>query len=831
MAFAALVSLAQTINLILNYHQSSIPTPFRNQIKSIHKNVSFLQAVLPDFPKTPTSLEYRIRDLAYKAEDVVEIVWSEKVRDSSRSKLKQADQNHEFLCYDFPDLEKVTKEVEAIVKEVRERNKEVVVGFDRESIDLKEKLLRDSSNLEVVPIVGMPGIGKTTLAKYTYEDGLIKMNFDVRGWVRVSQHYNLEQIVSSLGASIGLSSDAKVEMDDVYRNLFGRRYLIVLDDIWSVQAWYELKRMFPDNANKSRIMFTTRLLDLATSIGSDEGWIHRMHVLDEIFSWELLRNRIFGDKSCPSELEPLGRTVAAYCDGLPLAIVVISGLLAVDQKTVAAWEKVAQDVRSAISENNSQFDKILSLSYTHLPHHLRPLFLYLGSFPQDYEMPVSKLIKLWVAEGFLKQSGSNKSVEDIAEEYLEDLVKRNLVSVDKRKPNGRIKRLNLHDLMREMCIRKAQEHNFFLHVRCSPDQGAKILRRVSVTHSDLDFLYGSSIHTVICLCDRQRGKECSFDNCRLLRILDLIDAQEYFYKSDSSANSLPDHLFELFHLRYLALDYPFSIPAAISNLRNLQTLIIGSDNHLLKPVELPVEIWRLPQLRHILIASCVFPNEQGAVIALENLQTLYKAVNFVCSEKIVEKIPNLKKLGILYKVDDEKTYEKDYGLHNLASLQTLEDLKIEICNFPKEQPRLGPVFPKTLKNLTLSGLGLPWEDFEIVGSLPNLQVLKLRDEACIGETWKTADGGFYRLEYLLIDQSHFEKWITESSHFPRLKFLVLHLCWSLEEIPEDVGDIATLELIEVDDCNDCLVESAKTMQGYLDDMYGDSLVQVRFITG
>ncbi|XP_042005319.1 putative late blight resistance protein homolog R1A-10 [Salvia splendens] len=829
MAFAALVSLAQTINLILNYHQTSIPTPFRNQIKSIHKNASFLQAVLPDFPKTPSSLEHRIRDLAYKAEDVVEIVWSEKIRDSSKSKLKQANQNHENLRYDFPDLEKVTKEVESIVKEVRERHKEVVVGFDKESIEVKEKLLRDASNLEFVPIVGMPGIGKTTLAKYTYEDGLIKAYFDVTGWVRVSQHYNLDQIVSSLGASIGLSN-AKIEIDDVFRKLFGRRYLIVLDDVWSVEAWYKLKRMFPQNGNKSRIIFTTRLLDLATSIASYGGWIHHMQLLNEISSWELLRNRIFGDKPCPSELEPIGSAVAASCNGLPLAIVVISGLLAVDQKTVAAWEKVAQDVKSAISENDSQFDKILSLSYTHLPHHLRPLFLYLGSFPQDYEMPVSKLIKLWVAEGFLKQSGSNKSLEEIAEDYLEDLVKRNLVSAAKRRPDGRIKRFGLHDLMREMCIRKAQEYNFFLHVRGSLDQGAKILRRVSVTNSDLDFLYGSAIHTVICLCDRQRGKECTFDNCRLLRILDLIDAQEYFHKSDSLSNSLPDHLFELFHLRYLALDYPFSIPAAISNLRNLQTLIIASDNHL-KHVELPVEIWRLPQLRHILIASCVFPSEQGATIALENLQTLFKPVNFVCSEEILEKIPNLKKLGILYKGDDEKTYEKDYELQNLETLQTLENLKIEICNFHKEKPRLGPDFPKTLKNLTLSGVGLPWEDFKIVSSLPNLQVLKLRDDACIGETWKTTDGGFSQLEFLLIDQSHFENWITESSHFPRLKSLVLYHCWSLEEIPEGVGDITTLELIEVDDCNACLIESAKTMLSYLDDMYGDSMVRVRFVTG
>lgn len=848
MAYAALVSLAQTINLILNYHQKSLPTQFRNQIKSIHKNVSYLQTVLPDFPKRPTTLEDRIRDLAYKAEDVVEIVWSEKIHHSSvgasKPKVNQAkEKKYAHLCYDLSDLEKVTKEVEAIVKEVRERHKAVVVGFDGESLKVRTQLLRDSSKLEIVPIVGMPGIGKTTLARYVYEDESMRKHFDVRAWVRVSQNYNVPEIVSTLRVSMGISEakKASVETDRlvVYKYLFGRRYLIVLDDVWSVKAWEDLKEMFPvsDRGNdKSRVMITTRLENVAAYFSSSTS-PHEMSLMDEGFSWELLRKRIFGDEPCPSELESVGRTIATSCRGLPLAIVVISGILAVDrgkivdQKTVATWEKVAKNVKSAISENDSQFEKILALSFTHLPHHLRPLFLYLGGFPEDYEMRVSKLIKLWVSEGFLKQSVSNKTSEEAAEEYLMDLVKRNLVSVTKWKSDGRIKSLSLHDLMREMCLRKAQEQDFFLHVRGFLEEGTKILRRVSIIQCDLDFLIGSTIHTVhtvICLDDRRRGDQCSLGYCRLLRILDLIDAQEYFYKDDDSSASLPHHLFELFHLRYLAFDYPFTIPAAISNLRNLQTLIITSDN-LLKPVELPVEIWRLPQLRHLLLASCVFPSEDGAEFGLENLQTLYKPVNFVCSDKILKKIPNLKKLGISYRGDDERVYGKDYELHNLTSLQLLEDLKIEVFDFPNTQQRLSPVFPRTLKTLSLSGLGLPWEDFKIVGSLPNLEVLKLRDDACIGDTWETRDGEFCKLEFLLIDNSHFKDWITEHNHFPRLKLLMLHHCWCLVEIPESIGDISTLEQIEVDDCNDSLLKSAETMEVYLEEIYGISSVQLRYI--
>ena len=308
----------------------------------------------------------------------------------------------------------------------------------------------------------------------------------------------------------------------------------------------------------------------------------------------------------------------------------------------------------------------------------------------------------------------------------------------------------------------------------------------------------------------------SFLRCyRLLRILDAV--------SENSI-SIPSEVFELFQLRYLALTCSF-IPSAICSLMNLQTLIILptsliaptfyswkrywlSDCDPSSHISLPLEIWRMPQLRHILLYQpYTLPHPpNGSNPPLENLHTLSYIKNLVWNENILQMIPNVKRLGLVYATSTES------HLNLLKNLDQLEKLKLHGYRGFSWQ-RQNPNFPSTLKKLTLVGGGLPWEDItSVIGALPNLQVLKLRDHACRGETWPTVDGGFPNLEYLLIEISELQRWITERSHFPRLKCLVLRSCRKLREIPEGIGEIPTLELIEVDHRNESVVKSAKQIK-------------------
>lgn len=902
MAYAALVSLAQNIDQILNQDQYTISVREKQQIMHIQEHVIFLQAFLDYALEKASKLEGRITVAANEAEDIIENFMCEQTRTRfglikptarpSKCKLihclrgKPADRPS-----NFQSLKKVSDEIESIAGEameiknglriegvtlgdspsdgsssgIRPTGNNDMVGFDEDLMAIKTRLCGESSKLEVIPIFGMGGIGKTTLARNAYDDPLTIQRFDIRAWVSVSHDYSPQRILWGLLVSMKIlnqeisdgsnqteeqsdgSNQAEIQsegtnqtkvkekreldkssmQEKVYKSLKGRRYLIVIDDLWSTEAWDDIRNIFPDDNSGSRIILTTRLSDVA-AYPDPSIPLHEMHFMDVDQSWHLLRKKVFADQYCPSVLENIGKEIARSCRGLPLAIVVIAGLLSTISKTRASWEEIPRNVSSAFATNNRQLEEILSLSYTHLPHHLRTCFLYMGGFPEDYDIRVSKLVKLWVAEGFLKPNGCD-SLEEEAEEYLSDLIKRSLVLVTKRKSNGKIKSCSVHDLVRDLCIRKAQQEKFLVQAadRYVFLGTVKNLRRVSTAYSNLRFPHASSIRTILYFqrTGSSIGSSVSF---RLLRVLN-IENSDVCSLGARAFISLPDQLFELFHLRYLALDYPTKIRQAISNLRNLQTLVIHSRKTLRRFLcSLPLEIWKLPKLRHV-VYFCIdhLPYVEGETSsALENLQTLSAVRNFVCTGRTLNMIPNLKKLELVF-CGSGSTHQ-EYHLENLAYLHRLEILKFEIQpDFPSWE-KLHPVFPRTLRKLTVSGWGLAWEDMTIIGSLPNLRVLKLRDFACSGNTWETNEGEFPELRFLLIDKSDLRHWTSESSHFPCLECLVLHRCTALREIPEGFGEIPTLELIEVDLGNRALVSSAKLIQEE-QESWGNDGIQVRCV--
>ncbi|KAK9080462.1 hypothetical protein SSX86_000220 [Deinandra increscens subsp. villosa] len=212
-----------------------------------------------------------------------------------------------------------------------------------------------------------------------------------------------------------------------------------------------------NDLKKSRILLTTRLTEVAKNANSN-GLIHHLGYLNEGKSWELLRTKVFHDiNECPEWSIRPGMQIVESCKGLPLSVAVIAGVLAKDAWNRKWWEEIAETTRSYIVGEENGCLEILALSYHHLPLHLRECFLYLGGFPEDHKFHVKRLIWLWVAEGFIQQDGSG-SLEDTAGSYLKGLIDRNLVSVSHiSKFNGAVKRCILHDLVRELCLRKAKE--------------------------------------------------------------------------------------------------------------------------------------------------------------------------------------------------------------------------------------------------------------------------------------------------------------------------------------------------------------------------------------
>ncbi|XP_012856920.1 PREDICTED: putative late blight resistance protein homolog R1A-10 [Erythranthe guttata] len=630
-------------------------------------------------------------------------------------------------------------------------DKNTMVGFDEQLLQLLDKLTGQQSNRQIIPIVGMGGIGKTTLAQNAYEHSLIVHHFDIRTWVTVSQKYNVKQLLLQLLSENNSQMDEQLLGQKLHKMLWGRRYLIVTDDIWSIEAWEEVCRFFPDNNNGSRIVVTTRISNVATHFDS---LLFELSFLDEDQSWDLFCKKTFGEVGCPLELEDIGKEIVQKCKGLPLSISVIGGLLGRSHKTQEYWKIISKDLISNLNlEKDENCSSILSLSYTYLPPHLKPCFLYVGIFPEDHEILVSQLIKLWVAEGFIKPNKA-QSLEDIARGYLNDLVDRNLILKHKLGSNGRIKFCKIHDLLRDLSLKAAQKDEFMCMMEDIP-QGIERERRIVCNRKEaLHTLQLASLTRTLVTSIHGR-----LSNNRLLRVM--------LFNNIGKRNFLRWHSVDQVNTRYLAYNeltyfrsfFLVKLPSSIDVLWNLQTIIIKRE------IKAPSEIWEMRQLRHVDIWGLNPPDppqngdQNHDEIVLQNLQTLKSVRNFVWSEEACKRVVNLRKLNIVYGRHSKRS--NDYSLHNICKyLHKLESLKCSSYGLDNVLQKL--TFPSSLKKLYLVRSKADWKDLTVI----------------------------------------------DSSHFPVLEKLFLKRMDILDEIPLDIGEIPTLGLIHVCWCSESAAISA-----------------------
>ncbi|XP_006363248.1 putative late blight resistance protein homolog R1A-4 isoform X1 [Solanum tuberosum] len=493
------------------------------------------------------------------------------------------------------------------------RMNEEIVGFEDVIENLRKKLLNGTKGQDVISIHGMPGLGKTTLANRLYSDRSVVSQFDICAQCCVSQVYSYKDLLLSLiRDAIGEDSDQHRELHDneladkLRKTLLRRRYLILVDDVWENSVWDDLRGCFPDANNRSRIILTTRHHEVAKFASVHSDPLH-LRMFDEDESWKLLEKKVFGEQSCSPLLRDVGLRIAKMCGQLPLSIVLVAGILSEMKKEVECWEQVANNLGTHI-HNDSR--AIVDQSYHVLPCHLKSCFLYFGAFLEDRVIDISRLIRLWISESFIK-SCEGRRLEDIAEGYLENLIERNLVMVTQRADSdGKVTACRLHDVLLDFCKERAAEENFLLWIK--RDQITKAVyshkQHAHLAFTEMDNLLewstsGSLVGSVLFknydqyFADRpffSHAFEIShiLPHFKFLKVLDL----EHQVVIDFIPTELP-------YLRYFsALIDQNSIPSSISNLWNLETLILKRRSAArYNRVLLPSTVWDMVKLRYLYI--------------------------------------------------------------------------------------------------------------------------------------------------------------------------------------------------------------------------------------
>ncbi|KAG6388175.1 hypothetical protein SASPL_153374 [Salvia splendens] len=792
-----------------------------------------------------------IREVALDSRDVVEM-FILKVESKSRLGMLSAIPKH--MHYD----KKVGKEIDAIQERLRAIHRNRLsygirdLGEDVESVSgwrvesrrrmpvwkkdehlvgvaddmqklesiLQESILDEEKRelLSVVVVEGMAGIGKSTVARKIYNG--VAGRFDCRCWVVVSSGFDPRETVKQLIMQLPRSPRLKDEIRKIeksttdekdlleklqemlHEQLKGKTYFIVLDDLWEKEHWEALRHAFPDKQDKpSRLLITTRNKTITKYV----NYALEMKVLDLDQSWELFMKKAFihtEHPQCPEELEPIGREIVEKCNGLPLAITVIGALL-VEPHTKRRWEEVLEQVNSHYGRAaGSRISTILELSYQNLSPQLKSCFLCLACFYEDANIPVKRLIHIWVGHGLIRHEG-RRTVDEVARGYLDELIDRNMVQIKDLTMDGRVKNCHLHDLFREVCLEKAKEELGFQILEKGEEEEAM----TRMTKPRRRIVYGKNLDTL------------SWDQTRHLRSLFVINSHsdgfsdvcvktpfrfwksfqllEILYLEGVGWRDFPRSFRSLIGLRYLRIQSGsverIQIPGWFDHLEKLEILEAGSEN-----LELPHTTPVMERLRYF---SAAHVHGLTTMENLKHVETLkYISVDDLLRCKSPSTCP-VRELGLFLDQEKEgnvlrRARVSMEEMTNLVKLELMWDLwlSIEPAMIPhlaglaklklRGRMRRCPdpdVFPPNLRSLTLAETYLEEDPMAELGKLPKLEHLKLIGYAYLGERMTVLQGGFLGLKGLSIKDTYLLKGIdVEEGGMPQLKLLRLRHCPALK---------------------------------------------------
>ncbi|KAH1210607.1 hypothetical protein GLYMA_15G233400v4 [Glycine max] len=718
----------------------------------------------------------------------------------------------------------------------RDGDKEIIINWLTSNTDNK---------LSILTIVGMGGLGKTTLAQLVYNDPRIVSKFDVKAWICVSEEFDVFNVSRAILDTITDSTDHGRELEIVQRrlkeNLADKKFLLVLDDVWneSRPKWEAVQNALVCGAQGSRILVTTRSEEVASTMRSEK---HRLGQLQEDYCWQLFAKHAFRDDNLPRDpvCSDIGMKILKKCKRLPLALKSMGSLL--HNKPAWEWESV---LKSEIWElKDSDIVPALALSYHHLPPHLKTCFAYCALFPKDYVFDKECLIQLWMAENFLNCHQCSTSPEEVGQQYFNDLLSRSFfqqssiykerfVFAEQKKKEGFV----MHDLLNDLAKYVCGDIYFRLRVdqaKCTQ----KTTRHFSVSMITERYFdeFGTSCDTKklrTFMPTRRRMNEdhwswnCNmlihelFSKFKFLRVLSLSHCLDIKELPDSVCNfkhlrsldlshtgikKLPESTCSLYNLQILKLNYCRCLKELPSNLHELTNLhrlefvnteIIKVPPHLgkLKNLQVSMSSFNVGKRSEFTIQKFGELNLLHEILSFRELQNIENPSDALAADlKNKTRLVELEFKWNLHRNPDDSAKERDViVIENLQPSKHLE--KLSIRNYGGKQ------FPNWLSDNSLSNVvSLELNNCQSCQHLPslgllpflkNLGISSLDGIVSIGADFHgNSSSSFPSLERLkFYDMEAWEKWECEAvtGAFPCLQYLDISKCPKLKgDLPEQL---------------------------------------------